>query len=220
FHNVNGQTEMVLNEKDDAYVDITDNLTFLADNSFIWTSEKDGYNHIYHYDKKGKLKNQITNGPWEVTNYYGYDKKTNKVFYQSVENGNINRDVYSIKLNGKGKQHLSNEEGTNSATFSADFSYFINAFSNASTPTRYTLNNSKNGKLIKEIVNNDELLKKLEAYALSPKEFSTIEVNGNALNMWMIKPADFDPNKEYPLFMTQYSGARSQSVSNSWRAAN
>ena len=220
FHNVNGQTEMVLNEKDDAYVDITDNLTFLADNSFIWTSEKDGYNHIYHYDKKGKLKNQITNGPWEVTNYYGYDKKTNKVFYQSVENGNINRDVYSIKLNGKGKQHLSNEEGTNSATFSADFSYFINAFSNASTPTRYTLNNSKNGKLIKEIVNNDELLKKLEAYALSPKEFSTIEVNGNALNMWMIKPADFDPNKEYPLFMTQYSGPGSQSVSNSWMAAN
>src|SRR5690606_20567304 len=136
FHNVNGQTEMVLNEKDDAYVDITDNLTFLADNSFIWTSEKDGYNHIYHYDKKGKLKNQITKGLWEVTNYYGYDKKTNKVFYQSVENGNINRDVYSIKLNGKGKQHLSNEEGTNSATFSADFSYFINAFSNASTPTR------------------------------------------------------------------------------------
>ena len=220
FHNVNGQTEMVLNETDDAYVDITDNLTFLADNSFIWTSEKDGYNHIYHYDKKGKLKNQITKGPWEVTNYYGYDKKTNKVFYQSVENGNINRDVYSIKLNGKGKQHLSNEKGTNRATFSADFSYFINAFSNASTPTRYTLNNSKNGKLIKEIVNNDELLKKLEAYALSPKEFSTIEVNGNALNMWMIKPTDFDPNKEYPLFMTQYSGPGSQSVSNSWMAAN
>ena len=220
FHNVNGQTEMVLNETDDAYVDITDNLTFLSDNSFIWTSEKDGYNHIYHYDKKGKLTNQITKGPWEVTNYYGYDKKTNKVFYQSVENGNINRDVYSIKLNGKDKQHLSNEEGTNRATFSADFSYFINAFSNASTPTRYTLNNSKNGKLIKEIVNNDELLKKLEAYVLSPKEFSTIEVNGNALNMWMIKPTDFDPNKEYPLFMTQYSGPGSQSVSNSWMGAN
>lgn len=220
FHNVNGQTEMVFNETDEAYIDITDNLTFLADNSFIWTSEKDGYNHIYHYDKNGKLKNQITKGPWVVTNYYGYDKKTNRVFYQSVENGSINRDVYSIKLNGKGKKHLSNAEGANRATFSADFSYFINAYSNASTPTRYTLNKSSNGKLIKEIVNNAKLLKKLGAYELSPKEFSTIEVNGNSLNMWMIKPTDFDPNKEYPLFMSQYSGPGSQSVSNSWMGAN
>lgn len=220
FHNIDGQTEMVLNETDDAYVDITDNLTFLTDNSFIWTSEKDGYNHIYHYNKSGKLVNQITSGPWEVTNYYGYDKKTNRVFYQSVENGSINRDVYSIKLNGKGKTHLSNERGTNRATFSADFSYFINAFSSATTPPKYTLNNSKNGKLIKEIVNNDDLLKKLANYQLSPKEFSTIQVNGNSLNMWMIKPADFDPNKEYPLFMSQYSGPGSQSVSNTWMGTN
>ena len=220
FHNINGPTELVLNETDKAYVDITSNLTFLADNSFIWTSEKDGYNHIYHYAKNGKLINQITKGPWEVTNYYGYDKKTNRVFYQSVENGSINRDVYSIKLNGKGKNHLSNAQGTNRATFSADFSYFINSYSSATTPPRYTLNRSKDGKLVKEIVNNDDLLNKLAKYELSPKEFSTIEVNGNSLNMWMIKPTDFDPNKEYPLFMFQYSGPGSQSVSNSWLGSN
>src|SRR5690606_1548846 len=76
------------------------------------------------------------------------------------------------------------------------------------------------GKLIKEIVNNNDLLEKLANYQLSPKEFSTIEVNGNSLNMWIIKPADFDPNKEYPLFMSQYSGPGSQSVSNSWMGAN
>lgn len=220
FHKIDGQTQMVLNETDDAYVDITDNLTFLADNSFIWTSEKDGFNHIYHYDKNGKLVNQITSGPWEVTSYYGYDKNSNRVFYQSVENGSINRDVYSIRLNGEDKTRLSNETGTNRATFSADFSYFINAFSSATTPPKYTLNNSKNGKLIKEIVNNNDLLEKLANYQLSPKEFSTIEVNGNSLNMWMIKPADFDPNKEYPLFMSQYSGPGSQSVSNSWMGTN
>lgn len=220
FYHINGQIEMVHNETDDAYVDITDDLTFLEDNSFIWTSEKDGYNHIYHYNKKGKLINQITKGLWEVTSYYGYDPKTNRVFYQSVENGSINRDVYSVKLNGKNKKHLSSEEGTNRATFSADFSYFINAFSNASSPMRYTLNSSKDGKEIKEIVNNEKLLEKLGNYELSTKEFSTIEVNGNSLNMWMIKPTDFDPNKEYPLFMSQYSGPGSQSVSNSWMGAN
>ena len=85
----NGVSNIVLKEQDAAYVDITDNLTFLADNSFIWTSEKDGFNHIYHYDKNGKLKNQITKGNWEVTAYYGFDAKSNKVFYQSVENGSV-----------------------------------------------------------------------------------------------------------------------------------
>jgi dipeptidyl-peptidase-4 len=84
--------------KDKAYVDVTDNLTFLND-SFIWTSEKDGFNHIYLYDKNGKLRNQVTKGKWEVT-YYGFDEKTNTVFYQSTENGSINR-VYRIALNGK-----------------------------------------------------------------------------------------------------------------------
>ncbi|MCM5662635.1 S9 family peptidase [Galbibacter mesophilus] len=220
FHTINKGTEVVLHETDEAYIDVTDNLTFLEDNSFIWTSEKDGFNHIYHYNKNGKLQHQVTEGPWEVTNYYGYDKKTDRVFYQSVENGSINRDVYSVKLNGKGKKRLSSEEGTNNATFSADFSYYINSFSSASLPPRYTLNDSKTGKEVKEIVNNDALSKKVSQYEISPKEFTTIRVNGNDLNMWMIKPADFNPNKEYPLFMYQYSGPGSQQVANSWMSAN
>ena len=90
------EAKVVMNETDKAYVDITDNLTFLEDNSYIWTSEKDGYNHIYHYDKNGKLLDQITKGNWEVTNYYGFDAKTKRVYYQSTENGSVNRDVYSI----------------------------------------------------------------------------------------------------------------------------
>src|SRR5690606_37648139 len=73
-------SKLALEEKDNAYVDVTDNLTFLKDKSFIWTSEKDGYNHIYHHAKDGKLINQVTKGTWEVTNHYGYDKKENTVF--------------------------------------------------------------------------------------------------------------------------------------------
>ncbi|RNL85940.1 S9 family peptidase [Sinomicrobium pectinilyticum] len=221
FYNTkDASTKVVLNEKDEAYIDITDNLTFLHDNSFIWTSEKDGYNHIYHYGKDGKLIRQVTEGPWEVTDYYGYDAKTGRIFYQSVENGSINRDVYAIRLNGRGKERLSSQEGTNSATFSADFSYFINAYSSVSVPPRYTLNNARNGKEIKEIVDNDALLQKLANYNLPEKQFSTIHVNGYDLNMWMIKPADFDPNKKYPLFMFQYSGPGSQQVANRWAGAN
>ena len=220
---VNAKTNkanLVLTETDKAYVDVTDNLTFLKDNSFIWTSEKDGYNHIYHYSDTGKLINQVTFGNWEVTNYYGYDEKTDRIFYQSVENGSINRDVYAIKLNGRNKKRLSSAEGTNDAAFSADFSYFINTFSNASTPPQYTLNNAVSGAVIKNIVNNEALVSKLSEYKLSKKEFSTIQVNGNDLNMWMIKPIDFDASKQYPLFMCQYSGPGSQEVANQWHSAN
>ncbi|WP_345170537.1 S9 family peptidase [Algibacter aquimarinus] len=213
-------TNLVLAETDKAYIDVTDNLTFLKDNSFIWTSEKDGYNHIYHYSEAGKLINQVTKGNWDVTNYYGYDEKNNKIFYQSVENGSINRDVYSIKLNGRNKTRLTKNNGTNNASFSANFSYFINTFSSAKTPPEYSLNNSNSGNLIKSIKDNDVLSRNLSEYKTSEKEFSTIQINGNNLNMWMIKPADFDTSKQYPLLMYQYSGPGSQQVANKWNSAN
>jgi dipeptidyl-peptidase-4 len=220
---INAETlsgNLVLAETDKAYIDITFNLTFLKDNSFIWTSEKDGWNHIYHYAKNGTLINQVTLGSWEVTNYYGYNQKTNRIFYQSTEDGSINRSVYSIGLNGKKKQRLTKNTGTNAASFSADFTYFINTFSSATSPPEYTLNNAKTGNLVKSIKDNDQLSQKLSQYKTSEKEFSTIKVNGNDLNMWTIKPANFDANKIYPLFMYQYSGPGSQQVANRWNGAN
>lgn len=217
----NGVSNIVLKEQDAAYVDVTDNLTFLADNSFIWTSEKDGFNHIYHYDKNGKLKNQITKGDWEVTAYYGYDAKSNKVFYQSVENGSINRDVYSIDLKGKNKKRLTKQTGTNDATFSPNFDYFINSFSSVTKAPTYTLNESILGNEVKKIVSNESLENKLAAYNITPKEFfPLITEKGNKLNAWIIKPTDFDTKKKYPVLMYQYSGPGSQSVANQWNSSN
>nr|WP_315208638.1 S9 family peptidase [uncultured Flavobacterium sp.] len=216
-----GTAKVVLNEKDKAYVDVTDNLTFLKDNSFIWTSEKDGFNHVYLYDKNGKLKNQLTKGKWEVTNYYGLDEKTNTVFYQSVENGSINRDVYRIGLDGKNKMRLSQNTGTNAATFSPNFQYYINTFSSASQPTTYTLNEAKAGKQVQVIENNESLAAKLKSYNLPAKEFFVLKTaKGNELNAWMIKPKDFDPAKKYPVFMYQYSGPGSQQVNNEWNSTD
>ena len=214
------RSNLVLAEKDKAYIDATFNLTFLDNNSFIWTSEADGYNHIFHYDKSGKLINQVTNGNWEVTNYYGFNEDDNIIYYQSTENGSINRDVYSVKLNGKNKKRLTEKDGTNSASFSADFTYFINTYSSATTPPQYTLNDAKSGRVLKSIIDNEAISQKLDNYETSKKEFSTIKVNGNDLNMWMIKPADFDNSKQYPLFMFQYSGPGSQQVANRWYGAN
>jgi len=218
-------------ETDAAYVDVNDDLTFLVDDSFIWTSEKDGYNHLYLHDKSGKQKRQLTSGAWEVTSYYGYDQKNKKIFFQSTAEGSINRDVYSVGINGKGLKRLTSKEGFNRASFSADFTYFINTHSNATTPPSYSLyttatnnrlkdSNSAQTLMLKTVVENTALLDKLEDYSISYKEFSTIEVNGNDLNMWMIKPVDFDPSKKYPLLMFQYSGPGSQSVSNSWMGGN
>lgn len=215
--NANGyESAIVLSEKSDTYVSVTDDLTFLEDNSFIWTSEKDGYNHIYHHSKNGNLINQVTKGKWEVTNFYGYDKLTKKIYYQSVENGSINRDIYSVAINGIGKQRLTKEEGIHNASFSADYSHFINRFSNATNPPEYTLIESGTGKVIKRIKDNKALSNRLSAYKLPHKEFSTIKVNGNDLNMWMIKPTNFNPKNHYPLLMFQYSGPGSQRVANIW----
>jgi dipeptidyl-peptidase-4 len=222
LHKVNAlksSSSLLLNEKDDAYVSVKNDLTFLDDNSFIWTSEKDGYNHIYHYNFNGNLINQITNGNWEVTKYYGFNKEKKTIYYQSVENGAINRGVYSIRLDGTNKKLLSNNTGTNTAAFSRNLNYFINAHSTTETPPIYSLYSAE-GNMIKVIKDNSSLEDKLLNYKISPKEFSTININGNDLNMWMIKPLDFDEQKKYPLLMFQYSGPGSQQVANKWNGTN
>ncbi|WP_298950415.1 S9 family peptidase [uncultured Nonlabens sp.] len=220
YVDASGKASIAFTEKDNAYVDVTDDLTFLKDGSFLWTSEKDNWRHIYLYDANGTEKKQLTKGNWDVTSYYGYDAKSKRIYFQSTEDGSINRGIYSISLKGKKKQKLSSQIGTNNASFSKNFTYFINTFSSATTPPVYTLNNAKDGKKVREIKNNNDLTTKLNDYQVAQKEFSTININGNDLNMWTMKPKDFDPNKTYPLFMTQYSGPGSQSVANSWYGAN
>ena len=222
LHKVNAvrsSAMLLFNEKDAAYVSVKDDLTFLDDNSFIWTSEKDGFNHIYHYSFNGKLINQITKGNWEVTKYYGFNKEKKTIYYQSVENGSINRGVYSIGLDGTNKKLLSNNIGTNTAAFSRNLNYFINTHSSSETPPIFSLYSAE-GEMIKVIKDNAPLQEKLTDYKMSQKEFSTIKINGNDLNMWMIKPADFDAQKEYPLLMFQYSGPGSQQVANRWNGTN
>ena len=222
LHKVNAvrsSAMLLFNEKDAAYVSVKDNLTFLDDNSFIWTSEKDGFNHIYHYSFNGKLINQITKGNWEVTKFYGFNKEKKTIYYQSVENGSINRGVYSIELDGTNKKLLSNNIGTNTAAFSRNLNYFINTHSSSETPPIFSLYSAE-GEMIKVIKDNAPLQEKLTNYKMSQKEFSTIKINGNDLNMWMLKPVDFDVQKEYPLLMFQYSGPGSQQVANRWNGTN
>lgn len=215
------KTQVVHTEKDKAYVDVTDHLTFLKDNSFIWTSEADGYNHIYHYNANGRRINQITKGAWEVTAYYGLDEKNKTIFFQSTEEGSTNRTVYSIQLDGKKKRKLSVLTGTNQATFSPTFQHFINQYSSATTPPVFTLYDTKTGRELQTIVENGALIQKLSQFAMPSKTFFELTTaEGHALNAYIIKPQNFDPKKQYPLLMFQYSGPGSQQVANRWHNAN
>ena len=211
-----GKMQLLLEEKDEAYVSIHDNLQFLEDATFLWTSERDGYNHVYHYDKNGAILNQVTKGNWEVTELYGFNKKTKEIYYQSVEGSSTERGIYSVKLSGKGKRVLHKTKGTNGATFSVGGAYYIHSYSDEQTPPVYTLYATKKNKPLRQILNNDTLIKNLSSFKLPDKEFSTLNVNGESLNMWMIKPDNFDSSKKYPVLMFQYSGPGSQEVANRW----
>jgi len=216
-----GNITKLFTESDKRWID-TDNVTleFLDDNSFIWGAERDGNRHLYWYNEDGKLKKQITKGKWEVTNYYGYNPKTKEVFIQTTQEGSINKVISKVNINSGKVTLLSEKTGTNSANFSHNYNYFIETSSSAAKPYTYVLKDG-NGKTLKELQNNEEQLKKLQADNMVTKEFFTIPNEaGDQMNAWIMKPKDFDPNKKYPLFMFQYSGPGSQQVTNSWDQGN
>ncbi len=216
-----GETKKLFTETDDKWIE-TDNVTleFLADNSFLWASERDGNRHLYWYDKDGKLKKQVTKGNWEVTDYYGYNPKSKEIYVQTTEKGSTNKVVSKINIENGKSQLISNPDGNNAANFSKNYNYFIETSSSAAKPYTFVLKDG-NGKALKELQNNNEQLNKLKADNFVEKEFITIpnEV-GDQMNAWIMKPKNFDKNKKYPVFMFQYSGPGSQQVSNSWDNGN
>ncbi len=211
----------ILIETAETYIDITDNLTFLNNKKqFIWTSEKDGYNHIYLYDINGKLVNQITQGDWDVSSYEGYDEASRTIFYLSSEGSPIEKQLYAIGLDGKTKKKLTTKPGQNRAVFSKGFKYYINYHSSANTPNYVTLHDGA-GIEKRVLKDNAELLKELEKFNISQQEFFTFNTNeGTNLNAWMIKPQDFDESKKYPVLMYVYGGPGAQTVKNSWGGSN
>ncbi|MGB0884688.1 MAG: S9 family peptidase, partial [Flavobacteriales bacterium] len=204
-------------ETDEAYVDIHDDLTFLDNGKhLIWSSEKSGFKHIYLVDLKSSKEKQITSGNWEVTQFYGYNEGDKKLYFQSNEHSPLQRSIYSIGLNGKGKKELTKAKGTHRAQFSSSFDYFVDTYSSANTPNVVSIR-TKTGKEIKVLAKSDRLNAKLDKLNLKPKEFISFETEtGTNLNGYLIKPKDFDANKTYPVFMYLYGGPGSQQVLDSW----
>ena len=209
---------VLFTEKDNYYIDIHDNLTFLPDDNFIWTSEKDGFNHIYIKGLDGS-EQQITKGNWEVTSFDGVDSDKMELYYRSTEEGSINRTLYVHNLFTDKKRKLSTQIGDNSIKFSDNFKYYLNSYSNANTAPYYTLHKS-NGEQLKILEDNAEFNAKMKEFNLSKKEIFSIQTEEAELNAWMIKPPNFDSNKKYPLFMFLYGGPGSQQVKNSFGWTN
>jgi dipeptidyl-peptidase 4 len=215
-----GSSKVVLNEKNSAYVDIDycDDLTYLNDGKhFVFSSEKSGFKHLYLYTMDGKLVNQITSGAWEVTQFLGLDEKAKTVYFLSTEGNHLGRQFYSISLDGKKKTRLTKPEGMHSINMSGDYQFYIDYHSSANQPLTVSLFKTKGNMLIKVLENNSALQKTAEEFAIRPKEFFTFKtVDGSMLDGYFLKPKDFDATKKYPVLVYQYSGPRSQNVSNSW----
>ena len=223
-----GKTNVVLTDTNPAYVEINDDLNYLAGGKqFLFTSEKDGYQHLYLHDMDGKQVRQLTKGAWEISAINGFDPKAGYVYFTSTEGSALQRHLYRIGLSGKGKQRIS-EAGTgiDVVNMSPDTKYFLNTHSSAGVPAVVSLREGSSGKLVKTLEDNAKLKQTLAQYDLGKLEFFSFKTSeGVDLNAYMIKPANFDPAKKYPVLMHVYGGpsfgsSSSQTVLDNYGGAN
>jgi len=218
-----GKTQVVLTDTDKAYVEVNDDLRYLeGGKEFLFSSEKDGYRHLYLYDMKGKLVRQLTKGNWEITSIDGFDEKKGLVYYTSTEGSALQRHLYRVDLKGKGKVRLSEAgRGTDAVNLSPDTRYFLNYHSEAGVPAVVSLRSGQDGKLVKVLEDNAKLREKLGQYNLATPEFFTFKTSeGVELNGQMLKPTNFDATKKYPVLMHVYGGPGSQTNADSWGGTN
>ena len=213
-----GSTRTVLvEEATDGWIDIYDDLTFLKHGErFIWSSNRDGFKHLYLYDIQGNLIRQLTQGSWEVDSLVAVDEERGPVYFSAGKENVWGRGLYRVDLNGEGLTRLSEQEGWHSVDMNPSCEYYLDYFSDFTTPTIVSLHSS-DGKLLDVIEPNEALNKTLKEYRLSRPDFISFETDyGVRLNALMIKPRDFDPSKKYPVLVYVYGGPGSQTVVNAW----
>lgn len=215
-----GKKEMVLTDSNPAWLDVADKYYFLADGkTVIFMSERDGYNHIYKAEF-GKTPVQLTAGNFEVKDITAVDFDKKLIYFLSNESNTLNQDLYVIDFQGKNKKMLTSGKGWNDITFNDNAHYYCDRYSDANTPYIYSLH-SADGKLLYTIEDNAKFVNRMKEYGFVKKSFFSFETADNVtLNGWMLKPADFDSLKKYPVLMYVYGGPGSQEVTNSYFRAS
>lgn len=209
-----GDCKLIISETNPKYVkEEAMEGVIIGKKHILLPSDRDGVMGLYLYDSNGKLLNKLKTDK-EVTDVYGYDEASGKAYVQTVGNTPMDREVRIASASGS--KLLTPAKGWNSAYFSGDFKYFMNTWSDANHPYVYTIMDNS-GRKVREVLNNKKLEDKLAAFKLRPKEFFQLTTaDGVTLNGWMVKPADFDATKKYPVVMFQYSGPGNQQVINNW----
>lgn len=219
FYAVNARSttaQLILREENKRYVDEAAYAdTDFSRDQFVLLSERDGYQHMYLYTIGGQLVRQLTSGEYEVADYYGVDATGKNFYYASNEGSPLEKYIYKVDASGK-KTKLSTEKGYNEAVFSNGCQYYLNTYSNLTTPPVYTLCNAA-GKTLQTVEDNGQLKEMLAALPLgTPEIISVNTADGIQLNGWMVKPKNFDASKKYPVLMYQYGGPGYQMVFNSF----
>lgn len=199
------------------YVDISDNIHFFKDNSFIMTSEKEGYNNIYYYDKNGAQLRNITPFQYDVDDILGVDEAKSIIYYSSKEPKPRKMTIFRIKMDGSDKKQVNKDElGHNSIEFAKDFQHYLMTSSSTMSPYitgAYTID----GERIHVLQDNKEVAKEIESYNFTPKEYFDIKLSDSVtVSGWMIKPPDFKKNKKYPVLFSIYGGPGIQTVTDAW----
>jgi dipeptidyl-peptidase-4 len=214
FAGDDGKSNTILHETSKTWVGINDNPNFLKDGSFLWQSERNGWNHFYHYGPDGKLLNQVTDGRWEVSSFDGLDEAKGLLYFTATEHSPIAPQTYRIKLDGTALTRVTTGEGSHKVALSPDSKLFIDTWSDVNTPTQTRLYDV-DGKLVRVIAENK--VDALKEYRLGATQLLTVKTrDGFEMEAMMIKPPDFDPQRKYPVLEFTYSGPHAPSVKNGW----
>ena len=218
--------QQIVEDKVDKYINENVFANVKITNShLVLTSERDGYNHLYLYNLNGQLLRSV--GDIEkpgtrlggvahtvVTDVYGYNELTGDLYFAALGDGPTDQKVYVSRKDGK-VTCLTDKAGWNSAIFSKDFKNFVLTWSDLNHPTTYSLCNNQ-GRPLAMLIDNKKLADKYASYEMGEKDFFVFTTPETKLVGWMVKPANFNPNKKYPVVMYQYGGPGSQQVKNTW----
>ncbi len=210
-----GKTKTIIAQSDLCWIDINDNLQFLKDKKhFVLTSAKDGFEHIYLFDYNGKQIEQLTKGDFEVDKILGVDEADKQIYFTSNERSTVNSDLYSVNYETAKRNRITESKGSHKIDLSPNQKYFIDRYSSANLLGSIYLYKT-NGDKIRDLVVND--MSVFKDYYLSPVEFFRFKTtDGVELDASIIKPANFDPSKKYPVLVNNYSGPGSKTVTDAW----
>jgi dipeptidyl-peptidase-4 len=220
-----GKSHPVLKETSDTWVNLHDNLYFLKDSDhFIWSSERNGYSHLYLYNLKGQLQHQLTAGDWVVNELKGVDEERELVYFDGFATSTFEKHLYSVPLNGESPEDvrkITRQEGWHSVELAGDYKNYVDKFSTVSSPAQVSLNDSE-GNFVTWLEENR--LDKSHPYFpyldshITP-EFGKIPAeDGQMLDYKIFKPSGFDPQKRYPVVLAPYGGPAGHRVTKSWNA--